>query len=393
MITENNELILRPEEVLQRRRESAVKKIQEVAIQEEQAIQNTAGLVKIEYESQGRFSTPSILYFDDFTPKHINDIELSNQDNLLETLLSILNDIKKHNNDFDVKDMTAEDLLETLIAIKQQFEGNTHIHYWMCDCQMDKSEKDRIINEYILELSDLQFRSMTDVDVEMKEYMAEVFKTLTDEQFKEYLYKKYKNNPLEDVDGHTREMEISSIVVKEPFNIISGEDVYTIRYPRLEDVIKAKKYAEKIYNPKLKNVQNRKEHGVPLHELKSKKEDEINRLKEEQGKELVLYAKSMMLQTKNGQVLSDAEKYEEFKNNVKRKTMRNIENLFEIIQFGLSTETELTCPICGESETRLLRDVFDPRQLLPLHYKQSSNGNASKRELGLNTGSDFYFSI
>src|SRR5690606_5176340 len=157
--------------------------------------------------------------------------------------------------------------------------------------------------------------------------------------------------------------------------IISDNDIYTIRYPRIEDIIKAKKYAEKIYAPKIKNIQNRKEANVPLHELKAKKALEINQLKEEQGKMLVLYAKALMLQTKNGLVLSDADKYNEFQNNIKRKTMRGIENLFEIIQFGLSTELELVCPICGETEKRLLREVIDPRQLLPLNYKQQNDGD------------------
>lgn len=386
----SEDLILKPEEVARRRSENKIIKAEE---ERAERIINTAGLVKIDYESQGRFATPETLYFDDFTGKHINDIELSTQDNLLETIITILNEIKKGEESFDVKNMTAEDLMETLIAIKQQFEGDNHTHYWICDCQMDKSDKDRIINEHQMRLSELQFKSMTDVDKDMKQYMSELFNLMTDEQFKSYLLTKYKTNPLDDIDLHTREMELNNIVVKEPFNIISDNDIYTIRYPRIEDIIKAKKYAEKIYAPKIKNIQNRKEANVPLHELKAKKELEINQLKEEQGKMLVLYAKAMMLQTKNGLVLSDADKYNEFQNNIKRKTMRGIENLFEIIQFGLSTELELVCPICGETEKRLLREVIDPRQLLPLNYKQQNDGDVAKRKSGLDSGLNIYFNI
>jgi hypothetical protein len=385
--------ILRPEEVARRRSETTAKKIEEQKQQEiKQELQNTAGLVKINYESMGRFGTPETLYFDDFVGRHVNDIELSTQDNLLENLVTILNELKKNEESFDVKDMTSEDLLETLIAIKQQFEGDAHIHYWICDCQMEKSDKDRIINEYQLRLSELQFKSMLDVDKEMKEYMTEVFASMSDEQFKQYLIQKYKKNPLDDIDMHTREKEVESIIVKEPFNILSGQDVYSIRYPRVDDIIKAKKYTEKIYNPKIKTIQNRREANVPLHELKAKKDLEIETLKEEQAKTLVLFAKAMMLQNKNDIPLSDTDKIEEFKN-MKRQTTRNIENLFDILKFGLSTELELICPICGQSEKRLLRDSIDPRQLLPLNYKQSDTGDASKRNVGVNTGFNFYFGV
>lgn len=386
-------LILKPDEVARRRSESVARKqVQEIESEEIEPV-NTAGLVKIVYESQGRFGTPTVLYFDDYNATHINNIELSTQDNLLENLIVIFNELKKNEPDFDVKNMTAEDLLETLIAIKQQFEGNTHIHYWVCGCQSDKSDKDRIVNEYSMELSTLQYKSMTQIDEEMKLYLKERFDDLTDEEFKTYLLKKYKNDPLDDIDNYTREEEISKVVVKEPFHIIADNDVYTIRYPRLEDVLKAKKFADRLYAPKIKSIENRKEANVELHKLKEKKQAEIETLKEEQARTLVLYAKSMMLISKNNKVLSDAEKYEEFKSNLKRKSIRNIEALFDNIQFGLSTEIELICPICGESEKRLLRDSIDPRQLLPLSYKQSNKGNASEGKSKFNSGFDIYFGI
>jgi len=385
--------ILKPEEVARRRNQTIENKKLEEQTEKENEFQNTAGLVKINYESQGRFGTPTTLYFDDFNGQHINDIELSTQDNLLENLIVILNNLKRNEPNFNIKDMSAEDLLETLIAIKQQFEGNTHIHYWVCNCQSEKSDKDRIINELILELSDLNFKSMTQVDEEMKKFLTERFAEMTSDEFKQYLLVKYKTNPLDDIDTYTKEEEISKVLVKEPFHIIAQKDIYTIRYPRLEDIIKAKKYADKLYGSKIKNIQNRREANVPLYELKEKKENEIKELKDEQAKVIVLYAKSMMLITKNNLILSDSEKYEEFKNVIKRKTMRNIEDLFENISFGLQTETELICPLCGESEKRLLRDFIDPRQLLPLNYRKQDSGNDAQRKSQLNSGLDFYFGI
>ena len=61
----------------------------------------------------------------------------------------------------------------------------------------------------------------------------------------------------------------------------------------------------KKYNPKIKSVQNRKEAGVPLHELKVKKEEEIQKLKLEMGKLIILYAKSQILLQKRYKYTDD----------------------------------------------------------------------------------------
>lgn len=380
--------ILSPDEV--NRRRNSKPEIQE---SEEIKAINYAGLVEIQYESMGRFDTPEILHFKDYTNNDVNNLTLSSDDDLLDTLLTILNTNKMDEEDFNTEDMTAEDLMETLIAIKIQFENPFQEIRWICPCQSDKDENDRIINDFSFDLRTATYICMEQVDEILREELKSEFIQMSDEEFKSFLYKKYKDNPLDDFDSYTREMEINKIKVTDQIYAISNDDIYGFRYPRIKDILKAKRYADKIYLPKIKTVQNRKEANVPLFELKMKKEKEIKSLKEEQAKLIILYAEAMMLVSKNGIELSDSEKFNEYKDKMPRAVSDHIKEIFNKIQFGLQHEVELTCPICGATEKRSLQQILDPRELLPNRNGRKSTPISTPRESGQHSRAIVYFGI
>jgi hypothetical protein len=386
-------LILTPEEVAARRRQPKVNEQIVSDVEEPEILQNTAGTVKIDYEAMGRFSTPASLYFKDFTNEQVVDITLSNQDDLLKNLVLMLNKMKVNEEDFDCRYMTAEDLLETLIAIKIQFEGIDHTHYWLCDCQSEKSDKERVINEAQLNLLELNYKSIEQVEEETKEYLKNIFDQMSDEEFRQYVIKKYKNNPIEDLDSYSREIEVERTKVKDPIFIQSGKDVYGIQYPRIDHVLKAQKYAENAFNSKIKAVSNKRLANVPLAELKEMKDEEIKQLKEQQAKLFIFYSKAMMLNSKNGIALTDQEKYEEYKTNITRSTSNKIDDILNKMQHGLQHEVELLCPLCGESSKRWLQHNIDPRELLPYRTGTKPNSIPSKGNQGVNSGFDIYFSV
>lgn len=380
--------ILSPEEVTRRRNSKS--EIQET---EEIKAVSYAGSVEIQYESMGRFSTPEILHFKDYTNNDINNLTLSNDDDLLDTLLTILNANKMDEKDFNIEDMTAEDLMETLIAIKIQFESPFQEIRWICPCQADKEDSDRIVNDFSFDLRTATYISIEQVDEILKEELSSLFMDLSEDEFKQFLIKKYKDNPLDDIDSYTREMEIAKIKVNDLIYVMSGDDIYGFRYPRIKDILKAKKYSDKIYLPKIKSVQNRKEANVPLFELKMKKEKEIKSLKEEQAKLIILYAESMMLVSKNEVELTDYEKFVEYKEVMPRNISNYIHDVFDKIQFGLQHEMELVCPICGETEKRSLQQVLDPRELLPNRNGRKSTPISTSRESGQHSRAIIYFGI
>lgn len=381
--------VLNPNEVKRRREATPPQENIEAPL----VLENYAGCVKIDYETMGRFDTPSSLYFKDFTNKHVNDITLTNPENLLEVITSILQETKQNEPDFKIENMTGEELLETLIAIKIQFEGAHHEHRWLCDCQGDKEDTERIINDVVINLLDLNYISIDQVDEKMRTEFKDIIMAMTDEEFKTYVITKYKNDPIEDLENYSREEEIEKVKVKEPISIIHGGTIYSFNFPRIKDIIKAKKYADKIFIPKIKAVQNRKSHGVSLGELKLLKEKEIEKLREDQGRLIFLYAKAMMLQSIDGENLSDAKKLELYTDSIPRQVTTEAEKIFGKLQFGLNHEIELTCPVCGTTSKRLLQRSFNPRELLPNGSGTESTNIYSAGESKEHSGLSVYFGI
>jgi len=386
-------ILLNPEEVKRRKKEVIYENEEDIEKEKEIIAKNFADTIAIEYESQGRFDTPNVLHFKDYSQRHVNDIQLSSQDDLLDVICSVLNDLKKDDIDFKVEDMCAEDLLETLMGIKVKYESQYHTHRWLCDCQNEADEKNRIINETVIDLLSLTYKSTSEVDEDMKVFFKEKLDSISDEAFRKYLLKKYKNNPIEDLDSYTRDMEVAKTKLKEPVYFIAGEDSYGIRFPRVKDILEAKEYATKVYAPKIKSSQNRKEANVPLYELKEKKEKELKILKEEQGRLLFLYAKSMVLVSKNDKKLSNKEKFEEYRDVITRSTTDQINEFFDKVQFGLQHELELVCPLCGETDKRWLQRVIDPRELLPYGNSDRNKSISTNGESGQRTGFNIYFGI
>ena len=140
-------------------------------------------------------------------------------------------------------------------------------------------------------------------------------------------------------------------------------------------------------------VQNRREANVPLHELKEKKEEEIKQIKDEQAKYLILYAKAMCLDSINDINLPNNEKFNKFSNEIPRHIIRQLDELLTILDFGLKTEIDLECPICGTIERRLLREVIDIRQLLPYGDSYNTKRISSERNSGVFAKSNFYFGV
>lgn len=383
--------ILKPEEVKRRRQTT-----QNITFEEEEAtpqveLVQTSGKVKIELESMGRFGNPDVVYFTDYYGKDIHDIILSPQEDLLQNLLIVLNKNKTAGFDFKCENLAGEDLLEILIAIQIQFDTPIISHNWLCECQHRIDEKDQVVNEIQIDLNSLTYKSIEDNDNELRAYFSEIFKSMTDEQFKNYLYRKYKDNPLDDIDSWTREKELTKVKIKEPFTILHNGDSYEIRYPRIGDILDAKKYVYNKYNPKLKAIQNRKEAGVPLHELKAKKEEEMQKLKLEMGKLIILFAKSQVLLSKNGVAYTTEQKLTEYSEGLERTLLAKIDDILSKIKFGVQHELTLECPLCGTSERRELQHFLDPRELLPYGDGRKPKIISTQRESNNVDGFNFYF--
>jgi hypothetical protein len=398
-MSEGQELILTPDEVQKRKRRvintSDIDDSKDITVpsntsdseDKSQKYYNRGGRVAIQYETMGRFDIPEVMYFRDYTIEEVNNLTLSKGEGLLENLVAILDSAKNEDAGCSVGDMLLEEFMETLIGVKKQFNTTQHVHPWVCDCQEGVDEKDIKVNEEIIDLNTIQYISIEEADKVMQDIYSERLKVITDESFKNYLFKKYAHAPLENIDEYTREMEVQNLRVKEPISFVNEDGVtYSFRFIRIKDIIKAQKMADSKFNSQIKAIQNRREAGNSLAEIKERKEQELKELKEFKNKYTMLCVRGLTLLAIDGRTINvDSEKVEIYKN-LSRNFLMQTMSFFDEIKIGVQDKRELVCNLCGRSNERYLQRQFQFLELLPLDTD-------TKRVHRQSSGLDVYFGV
>ena len=368
MIEENilvNPDTLKEEKKTERKQRSS----KDIIPKEEWKTKNIGGRVAIKFESNGRFNAPPVMYFTDFTVQNVTDLSLTNQENIYPTLLSSLNDIKNQDSNVMVEDLTTEELLEALIGIKLQFnKTKMHTHRWMCDCQIMVPDKDKKYSEAEIDLSTIKYRSIEQVDEDLKEKTKEIFDLMSDDDFKKYLYRRYADNPLENIEDWTREDELNSLCFKEPyFYVNEKEEIFGFRLLRAGDVVTVQDYIKKKYDPKIRGIKNKPpEHGVPLQTIQDQKEEEILKIKESEAKEALLFLQAIQLISYNGKSLTSHEERLQVFKKLYQTDKSELDEFLKDIQFGVYDERELICNLCGKPSKRWLQQDSIALEFLPL---------------------------
>lgn len=386
-MSEEKSILLSPDEVEKRKQkkpESIVQKPIEDKKENKDKFYNRGGTVAINYETMGRFNIPSTLYFKDFSTTDESDLLLTRDDDLLETTINILNKLKNQDAKCDVGDMLKEEFFETLIGIKKQFDTVKHTHLWICDCQESLPSEDQKVNETEIDLTKIEYKSITEADEIVKNYYRDKFENFSESDWTNYIATRYKDNPSLELENLTKEQEIETIQVKEPF-LIKYEHTYAFRFSRIGDLVKAKKLTVAKFAPKFKELQTRKNPNGPLAEIKLQRQEELNKLKEDQGKYEFLVSRALTLLKVDDKELNDNEKIEIF-SKLPRAIDYEMRNFLSQFKFGIQHEQEFTCPICGKVDKRLLQREIFIYELLPTQ-------SITKRDNKLPTRSNIYVGV
>ena len=321
---------------------------------------NNAGKVKIDFESNGRFDMPSALHFAGYKIDHVDQFALVNEENIFETLVSVVEDLKQEDQEVSIENMLIEEFFEALIGIKSQFNTPHHIHRWLCDCQNKEDKNTQIINEKIIDLRKLKFRSIETADEIYKEMVTEAFEI--EGVFSHYIKLKYGQEATE--SEFTKEEEIKQVKIDEPYSITDGVDVYKFRLLRVKDLIVSSRYITKKYSSKIKAVRAKQIHNVKAEELKQIKEEELEKLEIKKGQEFVRTLRRVCLTEFNGRPLNTLE--EKLQIELPLNIVNDSTDFLERIKFGVYDKQDFECPICGYSEQRLLHLEFDFIEFIPI---------------------------
>lgn len=374
-MTENKGGLLSPNEITKRQvrksqriveNKEEEKAVKEVAVEGDKFV-NTAGKVRINFETLGRFDIPKTLHFDDYSGAHVVDISMSNEENFVETLLTIMQDLMQENDKYNIGDMLPQEFLEAMVGVKIKFNTPNHDHKWLCDCQMNETNKDP--HSMMIDLRKLNYVSILESDNKLKEYFKPYFENITDERFQNYLELKYGDEEeVINFQDYDKNEELDKIKLEEPITQIVGEqkDIYKFRFTRMKDIITAQKIVDKKYAVDIKKIEMKKTHGVKKIELDLEKDKEMQRIQTKKVKDLINIVKALTLIKVNNEELTDNNRKIELYKAIKRKELLEFTNFLDYINFGIQDKRTFECDLCGKSEGRLLQREFDPYEFIPL---------------------------
>jgi hypothetical protein len=333
---------------------------------------------KLEYCTLGRFSAPKEVNWRDYSFEHVTTLTTSNQDEILNTLLTILNKMHNHPT-FDINECTPDELIETLVNLKFKYRGGLHEHRWLCECQYGIDEDNQQVNTSEIDLSKVNFDSIEEADKNLRKIFKSYFEESND-NFEQYLTHKYPNKKEDELKKINIEQALNDIFVKEPFKIIHNNHTYTFRFPRMKDLVMGEKEARAKYKREISKVQNKKiDPNKDIRSQKEAKKGALEVIKRKIGKDALIYSRAFCMTTKNDQPISNEEKYNDWKEFP--PSVANEVTNFINAPFGLNAEYDLFCPHCEKTFRRSLRQ--EPTlvwELLPLDDTSGkSESGQSKR--------------
>jgi hypothetical protein len=373
-------LLITPEEAERRRiislqeRANALTQQATVAYEEKlNKFERKGETVKINYETNGRFSTPATGYFRNYAVGDISELAVSKEEDILETIVSILNEL---NTDKTVKaeEMLMEEFYETLVGLKAQYGGRKHKHKWQHSCQDEVPQDERKLSTSEIDLATLNYVSIEMAEEKLRDFYRKQFDAMDAEDWAAYVQSKYQGKA-----DPSKEEELNSITIKEPIYLKSGENVLEFVFPRIGHAAKGIKMAFRDFNDKVRKLKAKQIHGMPKEERDELMREEVAKLEKEKQKKSIIASRAMSLMRKNGKELNIFEKVSEFER-MDINVMAQLNRFFDSIEFGIVDERELVCDLCNESERRVLHRTLNPIELLP---SESNNDDASRRELGV----------
>lgn len=367
-------------------------KIEQIEKEEEyfEPIINTGGTVNISFESGGRFGNPSSIYMSDLKGRHINDIMTTKEDRILETLVSCLNECVIEPKGFDISNLTSEEFLELMIGMKLSFDTPILEYRWIHSCQDNLAEKDKKASLTEIDLRTIKMTSIEESDEKIREFFKTKFNELSENQFKNYIYMKYKEKKNITIDD-----ELKTIKIREPISIPDGEYTYEFNVMRIKYLIEAQKISSKEFDNKIRVATNQPIFNMTKEDSQAFKEEKIESIKRDKLKAFINYSKALCLVSKTDSkgfktfFTTTDEKIKEDAN-ISRKVYIGYMDALDKIIYGVNQDIELVCDICEDKipEWRNLRRIITPLHLLPI---SNSETDPTKRKQSISSGLGFYF--
>lgn len=351
---------------------------------------NLGNKLSIDLETNGRFSIPKKVYFNDYTTEDVNALITSREEDIYETLISILERCKDEDatgQSFSIGEMTINEFFELLIGMKSQFDTPLHIHRWICSCQDEYQDSLKTPSEIEINLNELTYKSIEQADEEIQEMYRDYILNLSEDSYNQFLLQRFEDK-FEEFRHLSREDIIKDIIIKEPLSIYDNGKIYKFKFIRVKNSVEAYRKVCSEIDPKIRLERNKQYHGMSREEINAKKEEIIQNLKLDKARKALLYAQAISLESVDDRQLKTfSDKLGEYKK-LSRSGMMDFLRMADLCLTGVNTEFDQVCNLCGKTERGFLQRKINPIELLPL---SSDSESSTKRKLSKSSGINIFF--
>jgi hypothetical protein len=272
-----------------------------------------ASEVKVVFFSNGKLGTPTELNFKDYTARHINDLSLANEDNMIESQVKVINELCHEK--YDVTQCVQDEFLQILMTILLNYWRTTIDVPWMCECQNKiKDEDARKYEMYTLDLKTVNI------------------------------------DPIPDI-------------VHEPIIIDDGKHKTQWKFIRVGDILYAKDSVKKKYASEQWKIDNLKLSGVDkdtLIRMKEEKQIELDKLK---FKDLITLTRAQCLVAVDEMPIKKEEKEKVMLDTIDPSVVNAIFDRMNKVKMGINKDYEIECPECKSRSVRRL--LFQSTLFIP----------------------------
>lgn len=337
---------------------------------EEKEFTNRGNSTRMTLSSEGRFSLNGTLYFEGWRDDHLMDLSLiQDEADLPETLIAILDELKADDeiDPVSIANATADEIIEILINMKQAYspeEAHNHEHRWICECQDHLPEHLKKINNEIVDLYTLNFRSMSEMDDEfIKDTVKPRLESMDNTQWNRY------KQVAEIDESFSKEDFISNFKIKDKINLFDTETQtkYTFIFPRFGHILKGYKMANEEFKWEIEKIRNKK---ASNEDEALRQQDKLKEIQNKRAKKALKYIRKLALYSINDKIIEKDE--EKVKTEVPGQIFDQLVSYQNYIDYGLHNEREFVCPLCGKTDRRLLQQFIGPLELLPIVHNDSS---------------------
>ena len=316
--------------------------VQQKVAQETLQANNLGEYVKVNLSTGGRFDFPDIVYFKPYTMDDITSLNAARPEDLIETLIYVLNKNKLPSITTDCEKLKLEEVLD--ITAKLYGEAYDPVVEYPIECESKECESNKPFFTK-LNINNLNILSIENIEDNIKDAWRELFEK-DSQAFADYVSVKYDNQ-----SDITIDQAINDLLIKEPFSIVMHDNkVLNIKFVTVGDLAFATKRAYSKYSFQLRKVNDKKYKQLSDEDAKIQKQIDFENIQIEMFKELSAGANAASLVSIDGVPFNSFEEKISFYKAMPPKYAERFKANSERLKFGINHEIEAVCPACGEKK-------------------------------------------